>query len=134
MYPHSIQYLKALHRHKSRLSPPFVNTIPLMSERPLTSWRRHLSTNPRRCCVEAANQRKEATEKVYQVNWLGCTNKAWHPRPSTKMSNVQWDSGGQGCHADVFGRTDGRTDDRTMAAGASVTWTHCSVLFEVTWG
>jgi hypothetical protein len=40
----------------------------------------------------------------------------------------------QGCHADVFGRTDGRTDDRTMAAGASVTWTHCSVLFEVTWG
>jgi hypothetical protein len=30
-------------------------------------------------------------------------------------------------------RTDGRTDDRTMAAGASVTWTHCSVLFEVTW-
>jgi hypothetical protein len=36
----------------------------------------------------------------------------------------------QGCHADVFGRT----DDRTMAAGASVTWTHCSVLFEVTWG
>jgi hypothetical protein len=35
----------------------------------------------------------------------------------------------QGCHADVFGRTDGRTDDWTMAAGASVTWTHCSVLF-----
>jgi hypothetical protein len=35
-----------------------------------------------------------------------------------------------GCHADVFRRT----DDRTMAAGASVTWTHCSVLFEVTWG
>jgi hypothetical protein len=33
-----------------------------------------------------------------------------------------------GCHADIFGRT----DDRTMAAGASVTWTHCSVLFEVT--
>jgi hypothetical protein len=31
-------------------------------------------------------------------------------------------------------RTDGRTDGRTMAAGASVTWTHCSVLFEVTWG
>jgi hypothetical protein len=31
------------------------------------------------------------------------------------------------------GRTDGRSDDRTMAAGASVTWTHCSVLFEVTW-
>jgi hypothetical protein len=31
-------------------------------------------------------------------------------------------------------RTDGRTDDRTMATGASVTWTHCSVLFEVTWG
>jgi hypothetical protein len=30
--------------------------------------------------------------------------------------------------------SDGRTDDRTMAAGASVTWTHCSVLFEVTWG
>jgi hypothetical protein len=30
--------------------------------------------------------------------------------------------------------TDGRTDGRTMAAGASVTWTHCSVLFEVTWG
>jgi hypothetical protein len=28
----------------------------------------------------------------------------------------------------------GRTDGRTMAAGASVTWTHCSVLFEVTWG
>jgi hypothetical protein len=40
----------------------------------------------------------------------------------------------QGCHADVFGRTDGRTDDRTMAAGASVTWTHYSILFEVTWG
>jgi hypothetical protein len=31
-------------------------------------------------------------------------------------------------------QTDGRTDDRTMAAGASVTWTHCSVFFEVTWG
>jgi hypothetical protein len=27
----------------------------------------------------------------------------------------------QGCHADVFGRTDGRTDDRTMAVGASMT-------------
>jgi hypothetical protein len=31
------------------------------------------------------------------------------------------------------GRTDGRMDGRTMAAGASVTWTHYSVLFEVTW-
>jgi hypothetical protein len=30
--------------------------------------------------------------------------------------------------------SDGRTDDRTMAVGAFVTWTHCSVLFEVTWG
>jgi hypothetical protein len=41
----------------------------------------------------------------------------------------------QGC-AMVVTRTfsDGLTDDRTMAAGASVTWTHCSVLFEVTWG
>jgi hypothetical protein len=39
-----------------------------------------------------------------------------------------------GCHADVFGQADGRTDDRTMPAGASVTWTHCSVLFGVTWG
>jgi hypothetical protein len=29
--------------------------------------------------------------------------------------------------------TDGRMDGRTMAAGASVTWTHCSVLIEVTW-
>jgi hypothetical protein len=28
---------------------------------------------------------------------------------------------------------DGRTDSRTMAAGASVTWMHCSVLFKVTW-
>jgi hypothetical protein len=36
----------------------------------------------------------------------------------------------QGCHADDNGRTDGRT----MAVGASVTWTHCRVLFEVTWG
>jgi hypothetical protein len=35
----------------------------------------------------------------------------------------------QGCHANDIGRTDGRT----MAAGASVTWTHFSVLFEVTW-
>jgi hypothetical protein len=25
------------------------------------------------------------------------------------------------------------SDDRTMASGASVTWTHCSVFFEVTW-
>jgi hypothetical protein len=25
------------------------------------------------------------------------------------------------------------SDKRTMAAGTSVTWTHCSVLFEVTW-
>jgi hypothetical protein len=33
------------------------------------------------------------------------------------------------CQADVFGRT----DNRMMAARASVTWTHCSVLFEVTW-
>jgi hypothetical protein len=32
------------------------------------------------------------------------------------------------------GRTDGRMDGRTMAAGASVTWTDCSVLLEVTWG
>jgi hypothetical protein len=38
----------------------------------------------------------------------------------------------QGCHADDIRRTDGRTDGRTMAAGASVTWTHCSILFEVT--
>jgi hypothetical protein len=29
-------------------------------------------------------------------------------------------------------RTDGWTDDRTMAAGASMTWTHYSILFEVT--
>jgi hypothetical protein len=35
----------------------------------------------------------------------------------------------QGCHADDNGRTDGRT----MAAGSSVTWTHCSVRYEVTW-
>jgi hypothetical protein len=25
-------------------------------------------------------------------------------------------------------------DGRTMAVGVSVTWTHCSVRFEVTWG
>jgi hypothetical protein len=36
----------------------------------------------------------------------------------------------QGCHADDNGWTDGRT----MAAGASVTWTHCSIFYEVTWG
>jgi hypothetical protein len=30
-------------------------------------------------------------------------------------------------------QTDGRMDDRMMAAGASVTWTHCSILFKVTW-
>jgi hypothetical protein len=30
--------------------------------------------------------------------------------------------------------TDGRTDGRTMAAGSSVTWTHCSVRYEVTRG
>jgi hypothetical protein len=29
---------------------------------------------------------------------------------------------------------DGRTEGQTMAAGASVTWTHCSVHYEVTWG
>jgi hypothetical protein len=28
---------------------------------------------------------------------------------------------------------DERTDGRTMAAGSSVTWTHCSVRYEVTW-
>jgi hypothetical protein len=28
---------------------------------------------------------------------------------------------------------DGRTDTRTMAAGSSMTWTHCSVRYEVTW-
>jgi hypothetical protein len=28
---------------------------------------------------------------------------------------------------------DGRTDTRTMAAGSSMTWTHCSVCYEVTW-
>jgi hypothetical protein len=28
---------------------------------------------------------------------------------------------------------DGRTDARTMAAGSFVTWTHCSVRYEVTW-
>jgi hypothetical protein len=42
------------------------------------------------------------------------------------QSPTQVQDSTQGCHADVFGRT--------MAAGASVTWTHCSVLFEVTWG
>jgi hypothetical protein len=31
------------------------------------------------------------------------------------------------------GRTDRQTDGRTMVAGASVTWKHCSVLFEITW-
>jgi hypothetical protein len=25
------------------------------------------------------------------------------------------------------------TDGRTMAVGSSVTWTHCSVRYEVTW-
>jgi hypothetical protein len=30
--------------------------------------------------------------------------------------------------------SDGRMDNRTMAAGSSVTWMHCSVRFEVTWG
>jgi hypothetical protein len=29
--------------------------------------------------------------------------------------------------------TDGRTDGWTMAARSSVTWTHCSVRYEVTW-
>jgi hypothetical protein len=33
----------------------------------------------------------------------------------------------QGCHADVFGWTDGRK----MAVGASMTWTHCSVLLKL---
>jgi hypothetical protein len=32
------------------------------------------------------------------------------------------------------GRMDRRTDDRTMAAGLPVTWTHCSVRYEVTRG
>jgi hypothetical protein len=32
----------------------------------------------------------------------------------------------QGCHADENGRT--------MAVGLFVTWTHCSVRYEVTWG
>jgi hypothetical protein len=36
----------------------------------------------------------------------------------------------QGCHADDNGRTDGRM----MAVGSFVTWTHCSVRAEVTWG
>jgi hypothetical protein len=40
----------------------------------------------------------------------------------------------QGCHTEDNGRTDGRTDDLTMAAGPPVTWTHCSVHYEVTWG
>jgi hypothetical protein len=45
-------------------------------------------------------------------------------------------SNGCGFESMVVTRTfsDRRTDDQTMAAGASVTWTHCSVLFEVTWG
>jgi hypothetical protein len=44
-------------------------------------------------------------------------------------------SNGCGFESMVVTRTfsDRRTDDQTMAAGASVTWTHCSVLFEVTW-
>jgi hypothetical protein len=36
----------------------------------------------------------------------------------------------QGCHVD----DNGRMDDRMMAAGSSVTWTHYSVHFEVTGG
>jgi hypothetical protein len=32
------------------------------------------------------------------------------------------------------GQTDGRTDDWTMAAQSSVTWTHCRVRYEVTYG
>jgi hypothetical protein len=40
----------------------------------------------------------------------------------------------QGCHADDNGWTDGWTDARTMAVGSSVTWTHCSIRYEVTWG
>jgi hypothetical protein len=29
---------------------------------------------------------------------------------------------------------DGRTDSQTMATGSSMTWMHCSVRYEVTWG
>jgi hypothetical protein len=36
----------------------------------------------------------------------------------------------QDCHAD----DSRRTDARTMVAGSSVTWTHCNVRYEVTWG
>jgi hypothetical protein len=32
------------------------------------------------------------------------------------------------------GRTDVQTDGRTMAAESPVTWTHCSVRYEVTKG
>jgi hypothetical protein len=40
----------------------------------------------------------------------------------------------QGCHVDDSGRTNKQTDGRTMAIGSSMTWTHCSVRYEVTWG
>jgi hypothetical protein len=32
------------------------------------------------------------------------------------------------------GWMDGQSDGRTMAVGSSVTWTNCSVRYEVTWG
>jgi hypothetical protein len=50
------------------------------------------------------------------------------------LAKTSWKPHTHGCHADVFERTNGWTDDQTMAAGASVTWTHCSVLLKLPGG
>jgi hypothetical protein len=62
-------------------------------------------------------------ESLPYTLWACCLLMEW--------LHVQFDFGAlprQGCHAD----NNGRTDDRTMAAGPPVTWTHCSIRYEVT--
>jgi hypothetical protein len=49
---------------------------------------------------------------------------------SEMKSRSPWAGRTHGCYTD----DNGRTGNRTMAAGSSVTWTHSSVRYEVTWG
>jgi hypothetical protein len=78
----------------------------------------------------SSNQAPTAGRRQYGDQWSPLDGR-W-PRAGRRPAVPRWPR----VDTRVVTRTitDGWTDGRTMAAGASVTWTHCSIRFEVTWG